>query len=153
MNEKLHHRLKELDSGEHWERPPSFNYFRSLGEVAHLKPYAENILETYLQLDTQVQDASYFTALESLDPRYYDPKKGGALVELIGIRFSAFDRMVTIFGTELGKWEAKIPVLNELLLKRGYLVVPHEELEIKYDGIHTRGTENWTWYTRFFDYL
>ena len=33
------------------------------------------------------------------------------------------------------------------------LRVTNEDLCAPYDGIAKKGTENWTWFTRFFDYI
>jgi hypothetical protein len=117
MSPNIHLWFKELDQLG-WETPAGFNYYEAIGEVLCKKAAIENILGDRLSLDTNVQDASFFTELAMLDSRYYDPVKGGAIVQLIAIRFSAFDRMVTVFGTEREKWETKLLALYEFLEKQ-----------------------------------
>lgn len=153
MNTDLYTRLREIDSDEHWESPPGFDYFRGIGEVFCYQLTIEHILKQKLTIDRDVQDAAYFTELAAYDPRFYDPIKGGQMIETISIRFSAFDRMVTIFGTEASKFQEKIPALIDFLVSKDFRYVSYSDLNVKYEGKVTHGTDGWTWFTRFFDYL
>jgi hypothetical protein len=153
MRPELLERLKEIDSHGHWESPIDFDYFRALGEVVHHKSCIEHHLGSRLALDHQVQDASFFCELHQLDQRYLDDKGCGAIVQTIGIRFSAFDRMFTILGTEAEQFHDRIPAVIEYLTKQNYRYVSLVELSASYDGKETCGTDQWTWFTRFFDYL
>jgi hypothetical protein len=36
---------------------------------------------------------------------------------------------------------------------RGVAAVARDELPAAYDGYEKQGTQDWTWFTRFFDYL
>ena len=154
MNSTLHDRLLKLDAEGHWEAPPGFDYFRELGEVCHHQAYVQRALNTRLSIDRSVQDASHFTELALYDPRYFDQETGcGEHVAQISIRFSAFDRMFTIFGTELDRWQGQIPGIIDYLERHGYRHIDREVLNGKYDGIATVATEDWTWFIRFFDYL
>ena len=153
MRAELLKRLKEVDRQGQWETAVGFDYFRALGEVVHHKPYIELHLGGRLSLDYQAQDASYFCELHQLDQRYRDESGGGAIVQTIAIRFSAFDRMFTILGTQAEHFRDSLPALIDYLTKHGFVYVTEAELSTPYDGKETRGTDGWTWFTRFFDYL
>jgi len=153
MRPELHQRFKEIDSLGEWETPAGFDYLRALDEVVHHRPYIQNHLGTRLALDDQVQDASYFCEIHQVDQRYLDDKGCGAIVQTIAIRFSAFDRMFTILGTQAAQFQERIPAVIDHLTKHGFVYVSETELTAPYDGKETHGTEHWTWFTRFFDYL
>lgn len=153
MCPELHERLIHIDSLGEWEAPTDFDYFRALGEVVHHNSYIQNYLGSRLTIDHSVQDASYFCELHQLDQRYIDDKGCGAIVQTIAIRFSAFDRMFTILGSEAVQFQDRLPTIIEYLTKHGYIYVGETELSAPYDGKAGQGSEHWTWFTRFFDYL
>ena len=153
MPPDLHQRLKELDNSDEWETPYGFDYFRALGEVVHHRPTIEYLLRTKLSLDHQVQDASHFCELDNWDRSQLNPDGGGMLVPIIAIRFSAFDRMFTVFGRDLEHFADRLPSLIDHMTKHRYKYVAYADLATPYDGTAKPGTEHWTWFTRFFDYL
>lgn len=153
MEPKLQAWFRGLD-GQGWESPDGFDYDDEMARATELIPDLERIIGHALWQDTAVQDASYFTEVAWLDQRYWTPGKSGAVVPHIAVRFSAFGRMVTIYsgnGDRKGLMRLE-PQMVALLTVRGYACVPKAVLEEAYPGAD-EWTRNWTWFTRFFDYL
>jgi hypothetical protein len=137
-----------------WDEPPGFTYFEALGEVAWRRPRFERLLGTGLELDVKVENAFYFTELIVPDDSPLDPTAGITTIPpQIALRFSKFDRMVTIFGTDEAAYEERMPAVYEELERAAYAFVWHAYLQEPYDGVHAhqRHTAGWTWFTRFFD--
>ena len=97
MKPETYKYLYELDATG-WEFPEDFDYAAEMNAAEQVKPEIETITGHALWQDRCVQDASHFTEFAWLDERHYTPGKGGALVPHIAVRFSAFDRMVTIYS-------------------------------------------------------
>jgi hypothetical protein len=153
MDTSLRDRLIELDKLG-WEYPPNFDYLKATEEVKLIKPNIEDIIGHSLWQDMSVQDASFFTDLAWLDERYYTPEKGGALVPHIAVRFSSFDKMVTVYSAnkdfmDVMKHEAEIV---SVIQQHTYNYIPIKCLQEPYPATR-RGMKDWTWFTRFFDYL
>jgi hypothetical protein len=161
MTPELHRRFKELDRSDDWEHPKGFDYFRALGEVVHHQPYIGTRLQAPLWLDHEVQDASYFCELSLFErngvvvlPGSRSENDGEHTICPVSIRFSAFDRMFTVLtGAQSDKYADRLVAVVEYLSKNQFLYVTRDELSAGYDGREKQGTENWTWFTRFFDYL
>lgn len=154
MSPELHQRLKYLD-GLGWEYPPDLDPL-AVEQILQQRPVLEAILGCRLATDGS-QDCAFIADLHVLDPRFVDMKSGEltftAIVATICIRFSAFDRMFTIFGTERENFADKIPAVIDHLTGQGFRYVSYEDLSAPYDGEHTETPDGWTWFTRFFDYL
>lgn len=156
MTSDINSRLRELDSLG-WEFPNNdkdFDYWSEMALVERIKPTIEEIIGHALWQDKSVQDASFFTELAWLDEKFYTPGKGGALVPHIAIRFSNFDRMVTIYSgnnDEKGLLRFE-PQIVEMLSGHGYKYVSMDVLNKDYPGSED-WHKGWTWFTRFFDYL
>jgi hypothetical protein len=75
------------------------------------------------------------------------------IVQIVCIRFSAFDRMFTVFGTELGRFSERTPMAIKYLQEHGFKYVSEADLMTPYEGIEGHGSEGYTWFGRFFDYV
>ena len=65
----------------------------------------ESITGYELDIDRNVQDASFLTDIGLLDSRYYDrAKRSGAIYFIFSFRFSNFGRLFTLHG---GEWEQR----------------------------------------------
>ena len=153
MKPEIHDHLYELDAtGWYW--PDEFDYNAAMSEARQLKPEIEEIIGHPMWQDTSVQDASYFTEFLWLDEERSTPGKGGARALHIGVRFSNFDRMVTVFSgngdeKEFTRFESQIArVLNA----HGYRYIPKSVLGEEYPGAED-WMGNWSWFSRFFGYL
>jgi hypothetical protein len=139
-----------------WDEPPEYNYYEALGEVAWRRPMFERLLGTGLDLDVKVENAFYVTELALLDESPLDPAEGVTVIApQIALRFSKFDRMVTVYGSDEAAFEPRMAAVYEELERAAYAFVWHEYLREPYDGVHAnqRHTEGWTWFTRFFGSL
>jgi hypothetical protein len=154
MESAIRQVLVDNDFVGEWYESPCDIEFR---EVEAIKPQIEAIVGRELDIDPNVQDATYVTDIGMLDDRYYDRKTGtGAGVFLFAFRFSCFGRMFTAHGTkrrELSK-EWNLDRVVSLLKDRDFVYVPEEALQVPYDG-----PNKWsvggpkTWWIRFFDYV
>lgn len=151
MDTSLRETLIELDKLG-WEYPPDFNFSKELEEVQHIKPILERIIGHSLG-ENLAQDASFFVSLRSLDKRYSTTVEGGGLQPHISIVFSSFGKLVTVHVDkdikDAIKYKAEI---IDLLQQYNYNYIPLEVLSEHYP-FSRRWNRDWTWYTRFFDYL
>ncbi|MBL8796310.1 MAG: hypothetical protein JNM56_20590, partial [Planctomycetia bacterium] len=72
------------------EYPPDFDWSLSMSAVLAFKSHAENLLGQPLNLDNQVQDASFFADLFIFEDGAVGSNGVTAMVFKIGIRFSSF---------------------------------------------------------------
>lgn len=113
-----------------------------------------------LDVDRNVQDASFMTDVGLLDKRYYNRATGtGVIYYIFSFRFSNFGRLFTLHGSE---WEERFEELAlgrciDLIREHGFVYVAADALDAHYDGIN--GVDNpicgspLTWWIRFFDYI
>ena len=156
MNKEIHDYLISVDEIGNWEFPKGGRWDIPFNEVMSIKPDLEIISGVTLDIDKNVQDASFLTDIGLLDDRYYDREKGsGALSYLFSIRFSNFGRMFTLIGSEWPENEKKynLSKVIEYLQERDYKYIPEAELDEPYDGINEPFEPNLTWWIRYFDYL
>lgn len=149
-------KLKLLESADHktaCEFPPEFDYRASMKRVEELKPKLDTILGRSLELDKNVQDASFFTELSILEP----PTAGLNIYQcVLGIRFSSFGNLFTVWSTSIAEKvdEAKVAGVIAETEAAGFIYIDAETLEEKYTGKNqylAGNIENWR--ERFFDYL
>ncbi len=156
MKPELHNYLLSVDEKDNWEFPKDGRWDIPFDEVTNLRPELEKITGASLDIDKNVQDASFLTDLGVLDDRYFDREKGvGAISYLFNIRFSNFGRMFTIAGSEWPECKSKYR-LNEAvryLGERNYKYIPADELNDLYDGVNKPFEVELTWWIRYFDYL
>jgi len=136
MNKEIHGYLVSVDEKGNWEFPKDGRWDIPFEEVISIKPDLEKITGITLDIDKNVQDASFLTDLGLLDDRYYDrEKKSGALSYLFSIHFSNFGRMFTIMGSEWPENENKYSLIKviDFLQHRDYKYIPEPELHEPYD--------------------
>ena len=156
MNEEIHSYLVSVDEKGNWEFPKNGRWDIPFEEVESIKPELEQITGVILDIDKNVQDASFLTDLGLLDERYYDREKEcGALSYLFSIRFSNFGRMFTVICSEWpeNKEKYNLDKVIEYLQERKYKYIPEMELHEPYDGVNKPFEPNLTWWIRYFDYL
>jgi len=156
MNKEIHSYLLSVDEKGNWEYPKDGRWDIPFSEVESIKPELERITGVTLDIDKNVQDASFLTDLGLLDDRYFDRKKGvGSLSYMFSIRFSNFGRMFTVIGTEWPENNEKynLDKVIEFLIEKGYKYIPEVELSEPYDGVNEPFEPNLTWWIRYFEYL
>lgn len=151
--------LTAADRLDEWESP-SNDTIDLWPLIDSLVPEIEALTGCKLDVDRNVQDASFLTDVGRLDDRYYDrTTNSGAIYYVFSFRFSNFGRMFTLHG---GEWlqrfdEFKLGECIDLIRSRGFVYVPAVDLESAYDGVN--GADNpisgspLTWWIRFFDYI
>ena len=155
MDPRLRELLLSVDDANAYEAPEGFDGHTEMDRGRALKPELEAILSRPLDLDDQVQDASFFTALSTRDYEevMLGSTRGHAL--LVVFRFSCFGNLVTCSTSAIGKdavGAARIDAARELISQRGYNFVDADQLDEPYDGLN-QGLKGETWWIRFFDYL
>jgi hypothetical protein len=148
--------LEAADDPGACESPEGFDWAAEMAKVRALQPILEHVAGRKLSLDTNVQDASFFTSLDT-----YDPVRtpGGTLLNVtwLGIRFSSFGRLFSIRSVADASGQiAPVPdaIMRNVIdtvIRAGYVYVAADALDAPYTGKnpHIRGT----WWIRFFDYL
>lgn len=159
----MENRLKELlisfDDAIEWEAPDGFVYLDEISKVESIKPIIEELLNEKLEIDNRVQDASFFVDLFILEESQCIQRSNSSSycgIYDIGIRFSSFRNMVTIFTNTEKPIASKYPINNliALLISKGYVYISAELLHESYDGINLRMRKgNITWWMRYFDYV
>ena len=145
MDTRTREILMKNDSATDLEYPPGFNWEASMAAIRALRLHAEKVLGQALELDDQVQDASFFAELFVVT----------AMAFKIALRFSTFGRMATVrtnsAASDLG--ECAVTRLVSLFGAHGFCYVDPQSLSEPYDGeLKGLGGEA-TWWHRFFDYM
>ena len=157
MQKQLHDFLLSVDEKDNWEFPQNSKYDVTFVEVESLKVELESIVGKKLDIDNNLQDASFMTDVGILDEKHYDRKTGtGAIIHLFAIRFSNFGRMFTVHGSEFlsHKVEYNLEKAIIFLERKNFKYIPAEELDVPYDGINKHhGYDGLTWWVRYFDYI
>lgn len=159
MDRAVHEILNAADHLNEWEFPSDDNV--DLWPVIDtLVPELEAVTGLALDVDRNVQDASFMTDIGLLNDRYYNRITGtGAIYYVFAFRFSNFGRLFTLHG---GEWQPRFDELNlgrcvELIRSRGFVYIAADDLDSAYDG--SNGIDNpisgspLTWWIRFFDYI
>jgi hypothetical protein len=159
MDRPVHNILIAADRLGEWEFP-SDNKENLWPAIDALLPELESITGYELDIDRNVQDASFLTDVGLLDSRYYDRvKKSGAIYYIFSFRFSNFGHLFTLHG---GEWEQRFEELNlskciDKICSSGFVYVHEDNLDSPYDGINGRESpicgSPLTWWIRFFDYI
>jgi len=156
MNSELHKYLVEVDELGNWEFPKDGCWDTPFKEIKAVKENIENIIGSSLDLDSNVQDASFLTDLGILDERYQEWEKGIiTYTYLFSFRFSNFGSMFTVYGSEWPQCGTKYHLSEaiEFLESKNYKYIPKLELSELYDGVNKPYEQGLTWWTRYFDYL
>lgn len=131
------------------EFPHGFDHSAEMVRVAVLRKPLEEICGYSLELDTAVQDASFFTELYARDPVPRQHPAAGQVVEtFLAVRFSSFGQFFTIWGCS-----SERPITNELRMRVAEFVSHHGFLYVPPDLLELSHPEFGTWWTRYFDYL
>lgn len=155
MDDEVLNTLHAADDPIWWECPREFPWDAELGGVRSLQGHLESIVGHALVLDDRIQDASHFAELSwEADPRKVTGLPGQVVLTYVAIRFSAFGRLVTIWGNvpEAPVSDGLRTRLNAALTQAGYVPVPYDDLDSPYTGINRFAAEIGTWWLRYFDY-
>lgn len=127
------------DDPVYWEYPPGMVYKEQVARFRQFVSELEHSLGKTLKTETEshIQDASFHSQV------YID----GAY-----LRFSNFGNMVATTDDE-SIAPATLGNLKELLVKHGYVFVPHEMLEEEYTGDNPGVTGIRDWWIRYFDWV
>jgi hypothetical protein len=159
MDKDTHDILVDADRLNEWEFP-SDSIDDLWADIEALLPMLESITCRKLDVDRNVQDASFLTDIGLLSDRYYDRKKrAGVIYYMFSFRFSNFGRLFTLHGGESGEryQEFHLSECIDLIKSRGFVYIRADDLDSPYDGIN--GSDNpisgspLTWWIRFFDYI
>ena len=151
--------LKDLlvaDDPLQCEAPRDFDRDATLPRIRALQPALERLTGLAFQLDDRVQDASFFADLSAVDPVERELPTGGRAIEtFIGVRFSAFDDLFTIWNASSVRplTDEERSRVAELVSSAGFLYAPPELLELPYTGNNLPLHHLRDWWLRFFDYL
>jgi len=132
------------------EQPIGFDRDVAMEELRSLHPELAAILGEPLELDEQVQDASFFAELAFCIPG----SQPRALDTVLAVRFSAFGRLFTIWShcpTQPIEAEQLAQIINTVE-SRGFRYVDTASLDEPYHGRNPLFGGS-TWWYRFFDYL
>jgi hypothetical protein len=127
------------DDPVYWEYPPDMDYKKQVARFRQFVAELERCLGKTLDIETEshIQDASFHSQV-LLDGAY--------------LRFSNFGDMAATADDEA----IAADVLNnvkELLVKHGYVFVPHNLLEEDYTGKNPGVTGIRDWWIRYFDWV
>jgi len=107
-----------------------------------------------LDVDRNVQDASFLTDIGLLDERGWNRITGtGTIAYEFAFRLSNFGHLFSVHGTRLSQWKDVCDLGVQLLSARGGRYVPCDALQQAYDGPNADVLVNETWWTRFFEYV
>lgn len=159
MDKDTHSILVSADRLNEWEFPSDAEG-DPWAEIEALLPALESLTGQTLDVDRNVQDASFLTDVGLLSDRHYDRTTGtGCIYYVFAFRFSNFGRLFTLHG---GEWEDRCQEFRlydalDLIKSRGFVYVKAYDLDSPYDGVN--GPDNpicgspLTWWIRFFDYI
>lgn len=153
MDEATLQLLRSSDHPEACEYPPDFLWEQEVAQVRALRPRLESIVGRSLTMDEGVQDAAFFTDLSALE-RHPAPDMP-CLYVAVGIRFSAFGRLATVWSssqTEAPPSSVVSGIAAELQ-SHGYRFVSLDALEEPYTGTNRHLQSLASWWRRFFDYF
>ncbi len=148
-------RLRSADHPTYWECPRTFPRKKEIRRIRELQPLLEAIVGARMELDENVEDASYFAELSWQTPPGPVPGVGARVIlTYVAVRFSALGRLATVWGCvpERPVERALEQKLATLLEAHGYLFVPRAFLEEPYDGVNRFAPQIRDWWCRFFDY-
>ena len=128
--------------------PAGFDWKKEMDRVRSLKPELEGILGRSLELDDQVQDASYFAQLAAIVPE----QSPGPIETAISVIFSAFGNLFTVWSNIPGLVPAStVQSVIVAVQRHDFRYVDGESLSETYSGENPFFQRN-NWCYRFFDY-
>jgi hypothetical protein len=156
MRPEIHNILISVDEKDNWEYPKKFRWDKRMKLIQEFKNDFESVFKIELDIDKNVQDASFTTDLGLLDEKFYDRKTGtGALRYIFSFRFSNFGNLFTILNMpdKNDKYYTEILTCRKILENSKFVFIDLSELDELYDGVNEPYENGLTWWTRFFDYL
>jgi hypothetical protein len=127
-----------------------------MNQIIELKLSFEDVFKFKLDIDKNVQDASFTADLGLLDDNYFDRVKGtGVIIYHFSFRFSNFGNLYTLINppSEKSKYYKEILHCQMILKNTGFIFIDANELDELYDGLNQPFEPGLTWWTRYFDYL
>ena len=122
------------------------------GSVTRIRDKIRDRLGLELEVDGNVQDASYHEELRVLAPESYVSEQVTAFVYDLGIRFSNFGRLYTIFGATGALKKYPVEEIKGIVYEEGWFFVDPADLQATYYGKNKR-LHGISWWDRFFDYV
>lgn len=156
MRPEIHNILISADKKDNWEYPKKFRWDKRMKMVQEFKNDFESVFKIELDIDKNVQDASFTTDLGLFDERFYDRKtRTGSLRYIFSFRFSNFGNLFTILNMpdKKDKYYTEILTCRKILEESEFVFIDSSELDEIYDGVNEPYENGLTWWTRFFDYL
>jgi len=135
--------FREFDSSEHLERPHDFDCSLLKKRISDCHVSLESILKKDLALEDKIEDASFYGDIILLE------RKVNNIICKYAVRFSNFGFMATITMSGYENEDKVIDVIKQ----SGFIYIPHEVLDVEYDGLYGDRDTVATWGIRFFDYL
>ncbi len=134
-----------------WEAFPGREY---LSEIKVIQKRIESELGLSLRRDGFVQDASFYDELFIYRSDAFPGDGSITHLVQIGIRFSNFGKLYTIYASEMSnKKKFDTEGIERIINSFGWTYISAEEpLEATYDGKHDRLRGRISWWERFFDY-
>ncbi|WP_431167709.1 hypothetical protein [Tenacibaculum halocynthiae] len=156
MRPEIHNILISADEKDNWEYPKKFRWDKRIKLIQEFKNDFESVFKIELDIDKNVQDASFTTDLGLLDEKLYDRKTGtGALRYIFSFRFSNFGNLFTILNMpeKNDEYYTEILTCRKIIEDSQFVFIDLSELDEIYDGVNEPYENGLTWWTRFFDYL
>jgi hypothetical protein len=150
MDAKMLLLLLSADDPERCEQPSGFDRQASMSRVELIVPEVEQIIGRPLELDTAVEDASFFTEISLRQPA----AKAGFIDALIAVRFSAFGELFTVWTSCPDHPLPKTVVQRSIAAveEHGFRYVDEDSLAEPYGGANPAFAGQ-MWGYRFFEYL
>ncbi len=156
MRPEIHNILISADEKARWEYPKKFRWNKRMKLIQEFKKEFESVFKFQLDIDKNVQDASFTTDLGLIDETYYDRKTGtGALSYKFAFRFSNFGNLYTVLNMPdlNSEYYKEILICREILKDSEFIFIDSSELDEEYDGVNEPYEKGLTWWIRYFDYL
>jgi hypothetical protein len=158
MNSAIRELLDSVDDPIHAEHPPGFDWDDLSARVERLKPKLERIAGRTLDLDDEVEAASFFGDLSTYRLTEQEAALGrrehGRVLETVfAVRFSNFGSLFTTWSVCHAERlsDELVEELVKAVSSAGFVYVPTEALDEAYAGSNP-AFAGATWWERFFDY-
>ena len=156
MRKTLHDLLISADEKGQWEYPKGFKWNKRMKILQEIKSELDEVFDFQLDIDCNVQDASFTTDIGLLDESSYNRKtQSGLLNYIFSFRFSNFGNFYIVdeINNSNKVYTNKIDKCIEILNSKGFILINSSELNEEYNGINKPFEKELTWWTRYFDYL
>lgn len=137
--------------GNDWEKFPWEILSKEVAQI-RLDILAELNLD--MEADGNVQDASFLEELRIMHPSSYLPKGVTRITADIGIRFSNYGKLYTMYSSTGNIENYPVEELKKIIEAKDWKFIDASELELPYNGKNeSLRKAKITWWVRFFDYL